>query len=274
MQKILITGAGGQLGIRLVSFLDSKYKVIGLSKGDLDITSENDVKIILKKYNPDIIINCAAMTDVDGCEEKPNLAKNINALSIKNILQNFNKHFIHISSDYVFDGENGPYEEKDKTKPINIYGQTKMLGEDIVIKYSNNWTILRTNVLFGLGAKASFVSWVINSLKNNKDINVVNDQINNPISINDLTFIIEKIILNNTRGLFHVGSDTFCSRYEFAKIISRVFKLNNNKIHPVSTKFLNQKAKRPLKSGLKMDKLCKQININAISLEESIKELG
>lgn len=273
MQKILITGAGGQLGVQLVLRLSYKYKVISLHKNDLDITDENNVKIMIQKHNPDIIINCAAMTDVDGCEQNPKAAKNINGLSIKNILKNFKKHFIHISSDYVFDGENGPYDEEDITNPINIYGQTKLIGEEITTKYSTNWTILRSNVLFDLKSKASFVSWVINSLENNKDIFVVNDQINNPISINNFAFIIEKVILGNIKGLFHVGSDTYCSRYEFAKIICKVFKLNTDKIHSVSTEFLNQKAKRPLKSGLKMDKLCKTINIDKINLEASIKEL-
>ena len=273
MKKILITGSGGQLGIRLVSLLKNKYKIIGLTKNDLDITSKDSVKNIIQRHNPDTIINCAAMTDVDGCEENPEIAENINGLSIKNILKNFKGHFIHISTDYVFDGENGPYREEDKKNPINIYGKTKMLGEKIVIKYSNNWTILRSNVLFDLGSKASFVSWVVNSLSNDKDIYVVNDQINNPISINDFTIVIEKIISNNIKGLFHVGSDTFCSRYEFAKIISKIFKLNNKKIHSVSTEYLDQKAKRPLKSGLKTDKLFETIDLDIISLEESIKKL-
>ena len=273
MKKILITGGDGQLGNCFSSMFDEKYNLLRPPEQEFDITNINQVKTIIKKYNPEIIINCAAITDVDGCEDNPIIAENINALAIKNLLDVFKGFFIHISTDYVFDGKKGPYKESDIPNPINMYGKTKLFGEEIVKNNSKQWVILRTNVLFGLTSKASFVSWVVDSLKENKEIFVVDDQINNPIWINDFATIIDLVISNNLKGLFHVGSNTFCSRYEFANMIAEVFNLKKGKIHPISTKSLNQKAERPLKSGLISNKLLSEIKSGEVDLKKSLKEL-
>ena len=210
------------------------------------------------------------MTDVDGCENNPEIAEKVNALSIKSMLEIFQGFFVHISTDYVFDGKEGPYKEEDNVNPISIYGKTKLLGEEIIIKNSKQWAILRTNVLFGIDSKASFVNWVVNSLKFDKDINVVDDQINNPIWINDFATIIDLVISNNINGLFHIGSDTFCSRYEFAHMIAEIFDLKKEKIHPITTESLNQIALRPLKSGLISKKLLSKLGIKNINLKKSL----
>lgn len=273
MKKILITGADGQLGNCFSLLFKEKYKIFNPKESDFDITDKYQVRSFLEKYKPDILLNCAAMTDVDGCERDPYFAENINALSIKNLLNNFNGFFIHISTDYVFDGKEGPYKEEDSVNPINIYGKTKLIGEKIVVENSKNWAILRTNVLFGIDSKASFVTWVINSLKSNQDINIVDDQINNPIWINDFAKIIDLVISNNINGLFHIGSDTFCSRYEFAHMIADVFDLKKEKIHPINTESLNQIAPRPLKSGLISKKLLSKLGIKDIDLKKSLFDI-
>ena len=270
MKKILVTGSEGQLGRCFSSFFKEKYTILNPSEVDFDITDQNKVKNFLKKYNPDIILNCAAMTDVDGCENNPEIAEKVNALSIKSMLEIFQGFFVHISTDYVFDGKEGPYKEEDNVNPISIYGKTKLLGEEIIIKNSKQWAILRTNVLFGIDSKSSFVNWVVNSLKFDKDINVVDDQINNPIWINDFATIINLVISNNINGLFHIGSDTFCSRYKFAHMIAEVFDLKKEKIHPITTKSLNQIAPRPLKSGLISKKLLSKLGIKSIDLKKSL----
>lgn len=273
MKKILITGGDGQLGRSFSSNYQEKYNILSLGRDSLDITNEEQISKVIKEFQPNIILNCAAMTDVDGCEDNPIIAETINVLAIKNLLDVFKGFFIHISTDYVFDGKKGPYKESDIPNPINMYGKTKLFGEEIVKNNSNQWVILRTNVLFGLASKASFVSWVVNSLKENKEIFVVNDQINNPIWINDFAKIIDLVISNNLKGLFHVGSNTFCSRYEFANMIAEVFNLKKGKIHPISTKSLNQKAERPLKSGLISNKLLSKIQSGNIDLKKSLREL-
>lgn len=273
MKKILITGGDGQLGRSFSSNYQEKYNILSLGRDSLDITNEEQILKVIKEFQPNIILNCAAMTDVDGCEDNPIIAETINALAIKNLLDVFKGFFIHISTDYVFDGKKGPYKESDIPNPINMYGKTKLFGEEIVKNNSNQWVILRTNVLFGLASKASFVSWVVNSLKENKEIFVVNDQINNPVWINDFAKIIDLVISNNLKGLFHVGSDTLSSRYEFANMIAEVFNLKKGKIHPISTESLNQKAGRPLKSGLISNKLLLKIQSDNIDLKKSLREL-
>lgn len=273
MKKILITGGDGQLGRSFSSNYQEKYNILSPGRDSLDITNEEQILKVIKEFQPNIILNCAAMTDVDGCEDNPIIAETINALAIKNLLDVFKGFFIHISTDYVFDGKKGPYKESDIPNPINMYGKTKLFGEEIVKNNSNQWVILRTNVLFGLASKASFVSWVVNSLKENKEIFVVNDQINNPVWINDFAKIIDLVISNNLKGLFHVGSDTLSSRYEFANMIAEVFNLKKGKIHPISTESLNQKAGRPLKSGLISNKLLLKIQSDNIDLKKSLREL-
>jgi dTDP-4-dehydrorhamnose reductase len=273
MKRILITGADGQLGSCFSSIFKEKYEILNPSEIEFDITDKNKIDNFIKIYAPEVIINCAAMTDVDGCEDNIESAEQINALSIKNILSNFEGFFLHISTDYVFDGGKGPYKEDDITNPINIYGKTKLLGEEIVRNNSKKWAIIRTNVLFGIESKASFVSWVVNSLALNKPINVVDDQINNPIWINDFAKILDLVIAHDINGLFHIGSNTFCSRYDFAYLIAEVFNLDKNNIHPISTESLKQKAKRPLKSGLISKKLLLKLGIEDIDLKQSLINL-
>ena len=231
MKKILVTGSEGQLGRCFSSFFKEKYTILNPSEVDFDITDQNKVKNFLKKYNPDIILNCAAMTDVDGCENNPEIAEKVNALSIKSMLEIFQGFFVHISTDYVFDGKEGPYKEEDNVNPISIYGKTKLLGEEIIIKNSKQWAILRTNVLFGIDSKSSFVNWVVNSLKFDKDINVVDDQINNPIWINDFATIINLVISNNINGLcFNINFFDPSKKESSCPSISTLIKSTNPKL--------------------------------------------
>ena len=230
MKKILITGGGGQLALSFYSMFKNKYQIFCLPRRKFDVTNINQIKSVLQKYNPDTILHCAAMTDVDGCEKDPTLAESVNSQSIKKIVDVFKGDFLYISTDYVFDGSCGPYEETDTPNPINIYGKTKLLGERILQKNSKNWTIIRTNVLFDLQSEASFLSWVINSLKEEKDIEVVDDQLNNPIWVNDFSYVIDLVIDKDIKGLFHIGSNKIYSRYEFAIMIAKVFELNYKKI--------------------------------------------
>lgn len=273
MKKILITGGSGQLALSFYSMFQNKYQIFCLPRKKFDITNTDQIESVFQKYNPDTVLHCAAMTDVDGCEKNPILAENVNAQSIKKIVDVYKGDFLYISTDYVFDGSNGPYEETDTPNPINIYGKTKLLGEKILQNSSKNWTIIRTNVLFDFQSEASFLSWVINSLKEEKNIEVVDDQFNNPIWVNDFSSVIDLVIAKDIKGLFHVGSNKIYSRYEFAIMIAKVFELNYKKIHPIKTDKLNQIAKRPLKSGLKPDKLFSEIKLKNIDLNKSLREL-
>ena len=133
----------------------------------LDITELKQVRETITLFQPDVIVHLAAMTDVDGCERDPEMAFDVNVRGTENLLDNFNGRFIYISTDYVFDGSDGPYAEKDEVNPLSVYGRTKFYGEDLVQQSDANWVILRSNVVFSFNerTKASFMDWVVDSLK-------------------------------------------------------------------------------------------------------------
>ena len=292
-KKILITGAEGQLGRALQRILKDKFeifptdKILSESGGrinskNLDITEQSDVDNAIKEINPDIIINCAAYTDVDGSERNKNLARRVNVIGLKNLINSSDKstYIIQISSDYVFDGANGPYNEEDPTFPINYYGKTKLEAENTLRGSRRKYLILRTNVLYceDLFFKSNFFGWVYQSLVNNKTISVVNDQISNPTYVSHLVEVIFLCIILNTEGIYHYGSDDFLSRYEFALIIAKVFGFDKSLISPIDTKSLFKKvksyiAKRPMHSGLRVEKIESELNISTYTSEYCLKKI-
>ena len=273
MKKILITGSNGQLANRFITKYQSKFDILALNRNQLDITNNRRVNKIKMEFDPDIILNCAAFTNVDEAEKNFTLANQINSDAIKNLLENFNGLFIYISTDYVFNGENGPYTIYDTVSPINKYGLSKLNGEILTARNSDNYIIIRANVIFDINSRASFLSWVLNSIQSQNEIKVVNDQIGNPLSTVDLADFIFQSISNNYNGTFHVGSKDYKSRFEFAQLIAEIWRFDKNLILPISTLELKNKvesyiAPRPLKSGLFVSQ-----EFNAISLEESILKI-
>ncbi len=268
MKKVLITGASGQLGVSLqlddydVIRTDIFPQVDQENFTILDITNKDKVKNLLEAEEPDVIVHLAAMTNVDSCEGNYEQAKLINVEGTKNLLNNFTGKFIFVSSDYVFDGEDGPYSEDDNVNPLNVYGKTKLEGEESVRKLSNDWVILRTNVVWNIGGnfKASFADWVVEELQNNRQIRIVADQWNNPAWTVDIGQVIETLIKYDANGLYHHGSSHVINRYDFACMIANVYELNPSLIEPITTKELNQTAQRPLKCGLITKKLENDFN--------------
>ena len=278
-KRILITGASGQLGNSVLNQLFGKYELLAtdINKSDtlnipfviLDITDLEQIKSTFTNFKPDVIINLASFTDVDGCELNPEKAYLLNTKSVEMLSDNFNGQFIQISSDYVFDGYNGPYSEDDDTNPLSVYGKTKLESEKVLQDSRIDWCLLRTNVLFDYynSTEASFVKWVIDSLKSNKSINVVDDQWNNPTWTQSLAEIIELVINKNVKGLYNYGGADYLNRFEFAIIIAEIFNLDKTLISPISTNSLNQAASRPLMGGLKTEKIEKDYNIQCIDLQ-------
>ncbi|SHH34104.1 dTDP-4-dehydrorhamnose reductase [Tepidibacter thalassicus] len=245
--KILVTGANGQLGIDVVNNLSEKYEVIGLDAKDLDITNIDNVINTVKRIRPDIIINSAAYTNVDECEENIDLAYKVNGLGARNLaissLEN-NSRILHISTDFVFDGEkNEPYIEFDKPNPLSIYGKSKLVGENFVKDICPRYYILRTAWLYGKNGN-NFVKTMLKLSENNKTLRVVDDQIGTPTYTMDLVKVIEMIIKNDAYGTYHVSNDGSCSWNEFAK---KIFEFGNIDIGvlPITTQELNRPAQRP-----------------------------
>jgi len=289
-RKILITGSEGQLGKSLQRQLRDKFEVVPTdlvpSESEsspnikcLDITKRSDVEKAIYEINPDIIINCAAYTDVDGSERNKNLAHKVNVVGVQNLIQASNRetYFVHISSDYVFKGDAGPYSEDDHTYPVNYYGKTKLEAENILRGSRRRFLIIRTNVIYceDLNFRANYFAWVYKSLVNNKSISVVNDQISNPAYVSHLTQAIFQCIILNTEGIYHYGSDNYLSRYEFSMKIANIFELDNSLITSIDTERLTQDipsyiAKRPMHSGLNTFKIENEIGLTVYSADYSL----
>lgn len=274
MDKILVIGSNGLLGQSLVKRFNQDFDVYGCSiEPDnytsfllnenyfkLDITNRSDVKNFFLSIQPDIIINAAAYTNVDKCEEERDLCWAVNARSLENIVEAckvFSPILIHISTDYIFDGKNAPYKENDIPNPHGFYGKSKLSAEKAVKESMLEYIIIRTQILYGTGNKIgnNFVTWVIDKLKKNEAIRVVNDQIGNPTFVDDVSEAIYRLLELNEFGVFHVSGNQECSRYEFSKTIAEVFNLDDTLIEEITTSELNQKAPRPMNSTFIMDKL-------------------
>ena len=265
--RILIVGANGLLGQRLIAFYAAKENVelLGCSIEDkpyfdnviyirCDITLREDVKKVIFDFYPDVVINAAGFTNVDLSEKDRETAWKINVKGVEYLAEacrTIDAKIIHISTDYVFNGFNGPYDENAKVDPLGYYGRTKLASENALRIGAVTYSVIRTNVLYGIAnSRPDFVRWVINSLTDKKQIRVVNDQINNPTFVEDLVQAINKIIELDKYNLYNIGGKDFLNRFEFAVIIADYFNLDKSLILPIVTEELKQPAKRPLKSGL------------------------
>ncbi|MEE9167176.1 MAG: SDR family oxidoreductase [Candidatus Neomarinimicrobiota bacterium] len=289
-KRILITGAFGQLGEAVTQELQSHFDLLatGLAIPDdfpcfcpirtLDIQRRNRVFECVEKFDPDVILNLAAYTDVDGCEKKREQAWNVNVKGTENLLESVRTKqvkFIQISSDYIFEGRNGPYDESAVPNPINYYGKTKLAAENAVRGNATSWVILRTNVLYGASSvtKANFVDWVVQSLRAGTPIRVVNDQWGNPTWTGALAEAIKMAILLNVNGIFNYGGAEFLTRFEFARKIARVFDLDLSLITGVSTDDLKQEAQRPLKSGLVTEKVENVLGLRTYDVDYCLRKV-
>ena len=266
-KRVLVVGSNGMLGQRTISFFSkhTNFEILGCSVEEkpvtnnyeycyCDLTKRENVKKIIYDFYPDFIINAAAFTNVDLSEIEREMAWKVNVKGVEYLAETarvLDSHLIHISSDYIFDGTNGPYAENAKPNPLGYYGRTKLASENALKISGSVHTILRTNVLFGIAdSRPDFVRWVINSLKDKKRIRIVTDQFNNPTFIDDLVQAISKVIEFKKDGIYHIGGRDFLSRFEFTEKIADYFDLNKSLVSAIKTEELNQKARRPLKSGL------------------------
>lgn len=258
--KVLVTGAKGMLGQDLCPLLeDNGYDIIEADIDTLDITDETAVEKKLSDEMPDIIIHCAAYTNVDKAEDSKEDCFNVNVKGTENISKNcakINATLIYISTDYVFDGtKKFPYEPQDKVNPINYYGQTKMQGEEAVKKYCSKYYITRTSWLYGHHGK-NFVETMI-SLADNPEIKVVNDQFGSPTWTVELANAIIKL-LNEDKdfGIYHVCGNEGTTWFEFAKEIFSLMKMKVN-LTPCTTEEFIRPAKRPAYSIMNNNGICR-----------------
>ena len=269
MRRILICGSNGLLGQRLALLLSSQtdYEVLNTSRNrsfvfddrlfdytQLDVTQKGDVKSLVSSFHPTVIINAAAATDVDWCELHREDAWKTNVVGVENLIEAARKvgaRLIHVSTDYVFDGNHGPYSEEDKPNPVSYYGKSKLASENAVRTGGIPFTILRTIVLYGygIGVRASFPFWVVKALSKGEAIRCAEDQISNPTHVNDLAFAAIKSFELNRDGIYHVCGLERISRYDFALRTAEVFSLDPKLITKIKSSELRQTAHRPLVTG-------------------------
>lgn len=241
-----------------------------------DFTSRDVVKKVIMDFCPDVIINASAYTNVDRSETERDLAWKINVKGVEYIAEAaaiIDAHVIHVSTDYVFDGVHGPYAETEKPNPINYYGRSKLAGENALIISSAQYTIIRTNVLYGIipNGRLDFVRWVVESNKKAEQIRIVTDQYNNPTFIDDIVIAMNTIIEHKKYGLYNVAGMEVLSRYDFTLRIADVFNLDRSLITTITTPELNQPARRPLKGGLIILKAQTELGYSPIDLDESLE---
>jgi dTDP-4-dehydrorhamnose reductase len=290
MKRILICGANGLLGQRLSAMLGTQNDIEVLNTSversfvfddrlfdytQLDITQRGDVKSLLSSFQPTIIINAAAATNVDWCETNREEAWKVNVTAVENLVEASRKvgaHLVHISTDYVFDGKSGPYNEEAKPNPISYYGKTKLAGENVIRGAEIPYTIIRTIVLYGDGinVKPNFALWIIESLRRGAKIRCVDDQLSNPTYVGDLALAILKACDLNRTGTFHVCGSEFLSRYDFAVRVAEVFGLDRRFIERIKTADLHQAASRPMVTGFLTLKAETQLGMRFLNTTEGL----
>jgi dTDP-4-dehydrorhamnose reductase len=292
IKRILVTGSNGLLGQAIAkifeeesdfdllltsveeeSFIKSKYKY-----QRLDITNRNEIREVVNSFKPEMIINCAAFTDVDKCETEKVLCWKVNVDAVKNLILAARPRkikLVHYSTDYIFDGKNGPYTEDATPSPISFYGRAKLASENAIYTSGIDFLIIRTIVLFGTGknVKPNFALWLIDKLKNNEPVYIADDMYGNSTHVNDLAYGTLKAIEKNVNGVYNIAGADIKSRYEFAITLCEVFGFNKRFVNRVKTKDLNLIAHRPLKSGLITLKAATEFGFKPMDTLESIRLL-
>jgi dTDP-4-dehydrorhamnose reductase len=288
MKRAMVTGAAGLLGQHLVNVLLKNHEVLAIDlapnpfepqpnlvyiQGDLLDNELLGSKLEFSKA--DIIFNCAAYTDVDGCEKNKVLADKLNVELVRKLLNLPYDKLVHYSTDYVFDGQTGPYSENDQTNPIECYGFTKLESEKIVMASGRPFLIIRSNVLFGMAknVRPNFVTWLIDNLRRGNRLRIVSDQYNNPISAVNLAEASIEAAGLDYAGILHIGGAEYLSRYEMAVSVAHGFGLDKSLIQPITTAMLGQSARRPLKGGLKIDKARNLLKTELLGFKAGLKSM-
>lgn len=250
--KILITGSNGMLGHDLIEVLKDNHELLLTTSKTLDITDGDSVMDFIVKSNPDIVINSAAYTDVDGCESNPDLAYNVNGEGVKNLAlacREVDCPLVHISTDYVFNGQNDrPWVEDDEIGPISIYGKSKLKGEEHIKEILEKYFIVRTAWLYGVNGR-NFPRTMLELAQNHSEITVVYDEVGTPTYTPDLAKGISELIETDYYGTYHLTNSGNCSWCEFARYIFEVADVDVNVI-PVTASEFARPAPRPTYSVL------------------------
>lgn len=293
--RILVTGSNGLLGQKLVAALrnDPAVKLIATSRGEdrtpdpgsnlylpLDCTDETAVHRAFDETHPDAVIHTAAMTNVDACELDPVACQLQNVTAVQNLVnasKNIDVHFIHLSTDFIFDGKNGPYSEEDRPDPLSIYGQSKWDAERIVINSGlTKWAIARTIIVYGIAkglSRSNVVLWAKGALEKGQPIKVVDDQWRMPTLAEDLADGCIRIAKQGATGIYNLSGPDGMSILELVARVGKFFDLDTSVITRVTSESLGQPAKRPPRTGFILDKARRDLGYAPKSFEEGLAVL-
>jgi len=287
MTKILVTGGSGLLGSNISKIATSRYEVFAtynknkvsmdnVSYFQADLSIKGDLEEI-EQIKPEFIIHCAALTNMDFCEENPADAYNGNVLAsihVAEVARKIGSYLIYISTDSVFNGEDGNYSESDIPDPISVYGKTKLEAEQKVLSICPHSCVVRTNI-YGWNKlnKFSLAEWMLNKLTNNEELPGIKDVYFSPTLVNDLAGILFKLYEGRNEGIFHIVGGESCSKLDFAYNIAEVFRLDKSVIKPINFQALGLKAPRGMNMSLNVTKVREILKVDLPHVREGLEEM-
>ncbi len=291
--RVLVTGANGLLGQKLVSLLSDNPNVDLHATGrgacrvpagnytyhQIDLTEEASIFDLFQRETPDAIIHGAAMTNVDACEENPEECQLQNVTVVKSLVracETYDTYMMHVSTDFIFDGNDGPYKEDDTPNPISIYGQSKLDAEQAIVSSKLKWAIARTILVYGVipnSSRSNIVLWVKNSLEEGKPIQLITDQWRMPTLAEDLAMGCWLITKKQATGIFNISGSDLLNPHQMALKTAEAFGLDSSLISPTDGSKFTQPAKRPPKTGFILDKSKEILGYKPSSFEDGLKLL-
>jgi len=291
IKTVLVTGSNGLLGQKITEnvLASGSVKLIATNRGDnkypvkggyvyetMDILNKEQVHAVLERNLPDALIHTAAMTNVDTCHEQNDACWQLNVDATQYLASLCDKmgiHFIYVSTDFVFDGLNGPYKEGDQAKPISFYGESKLAGEAITQQIKGDWTIIRTILVYGIlkdMSRSNIVLWAKSALEKGNPINVVNDQWRMPTLAEDLAEACLLAVGHKASGIYHISGKDMMTIANLVEKVADFWGLDKSLIAEISSDSLGQEAKRPKKTGFILDKAMTNLNYQPHSFEEGL----
>jgi dTDP-4-dehydrorhamnose reductase len=294
--RILITGANGLLGQALVHRMSRfpEYDVLATSHDDeprfdggscgyapLDVTDGEAVRALFQDFTPNVVVNCAALSAIGDCEANRDAAWAVNATAVRTLAETCRMHgarMVQVSSDFVFDGQNGPYAEDARPDPVNYYGRTKLAGENAVREAGlSKWAIARTVLVYGTAQamrRSNVVLWMIDQLANGERIRVVNDQWRTPTYVEDLAIGIERLVHFEKTGIYHLSGRELMTVHDLARTVADVFDFDTSLITPVPSDAFEDATARPPRTGFLILKAESELGYKPRPLREGLCQLG
>lgn len=289
-KKVLVTGSNGLLGQKLTDLLQplDEYDLIATGRGEnrhpnkainyvqLDITVKANVDEVISAHQPDVVINTAAMTNVDACEEDKEGCDLLNVTAVdylSSAADQVDARFIHLSTDFIFDGTDGPYSEDGVPNPLSYYGHSKLKGEELVKRNCRKWAILRTVLVYGIVhdmSRSNIVLWAKGALEEKKSINIVDDQFRTPTLAEDLAMGCKLACDSDAQGIYNISGKDFMSIFELVERVAKYYNLSMDTVGKTNSESLNQAAKRPPITGFDLSKSMRELNYAPHSFEEGI----